>query len=149
MVFAYSIDGFSGIITRGDKCYSVSKRGAPHTAKPYAAGGGAAAAPCRPALAGAGRRAAQVGGWFSEVRRLARRRLRKVRKTRRFGGDFEDASIEKAAAAADEGRAKRFSQKIARVPSGGRRILCAQQCGNFCNIVKLVGFHAKIASFGA
>ena len=59
------------------------------------------------------------------------------------------AEYEKAAAAADEGRAKRFSQKIARVLSGGRRILCAQQCGNFCNIVKLVGFHAKIASFGA
>ena len=82
---------------------SAHLRGAPHTAKPYAAGGGAAAAPCRPALAGAGRRAAQVGGWFSEVRQLARRRLRKVRKTRRFGGDFEDASIEKAAAAAEEG----------------------------------------------
>ena len=82
---------------------SAHLRGAPHTASPYAAGGGAAAAPCRPAPAGAGRRAAQVGGRFSEVRRLARRRLRKVRKTRRFGGDFEDASIEKAAAAAEEG----------------------------------------------
>ena len=54
-------------------------RGAPHSALPNEAGGGEAAAPCRPAApARAGRRAARQPR-LSKVRRLTRRRFMKVR----------------------------------------------------------------------
>ena len=53
-------------------------RGAPHSAKPNEAGGGEAAAPCRPAPVRAGRRAARQPR-LSKVRRLTRRRFMKVR----------------------------------------------------------------------
>ena len=59
-------------------CLYGELRGAPHSALPNEAGGGEAAAPCRPAPIRAGRRAARQPR-LSEVRRLTRRRFTKVR----------------------------------------------------------------------
>ena len=85
---------------------SAHLRGAPHTALPYAAGGGEAAAPCRPAPKRAGRRVARVG---IVQRGCAVLYVADLQECEKCGVSAEvsgKTGIEKAAAPADEGARK-------------------------------------------